>query len=282
MYLMDDSRVNLLLSRAEATDMISGHIKKGKKLLEVQVTNGAELKDARANLRKWHDYAKEMLKQMFNNDTMANSINRGGRVISIYSNVVERIADYRSDFEKDITSLESVEERLPLIPEPASPMPTKRATSKQKTTSKKIFVVHGRDVTAKLEVARFLEKVGLEPVILHEQANEGKTIIEKFENHSNATEYAIIILSPDDLGSLASKRDEAKPRARQNVVFEWGYFIGKLGRDRVNALYFEDVELPSDNDGILYTPYDNKGAWQMLAARELSKAGYDIDLNKLV
>lgn len=280
---MEQSRANLLVARNEARAMIGGHIKKGKELLEaVVISNDYDLKNARESYSKWRDYAKEMLKQLFNNDTMANSMNQSGRILTMNASLLQRAKDFRYDFERDITSLESVEERLPLIPEPTNANAgAVDETPKIKTDSSKVFVVHGRDVGAKSEVARFLERLQLQPVILHEQANEGKTLIEKFEAHSKETGYALIILSPDDLGSATDEQDKALPRARQNVVFEWGYFVGRLGRDRVNALYFEGVELPSDNDGLVYTPFDKGGAWQLLVARELKRAGYQFDMNKL-
>ncbi len=261
--------------------MISGHIAKGKKLLEQPVPNAVELESAKADYRKWRDYAKEMLNQTFNNTSMSRSLNHAGFITMGTRNLRSRIEDYMDDFSRDITTLESIEERLPLIPESEGARITSQDVVKDKVTSNKVFVVHGRDVAAKSEVARFLERLGLEPVILHEQANEGRTIIEKFEAHSNKTGYAVVILSPDDVGSLAGDQEKVSPRARQNVVFEWGYFIGKLGRDRVSALHFENVERPSDYDGVLYIPFDTQGAWQILIARELKQAGYKIDLNLL-
>jgi predicted nucleotide-binding protein len=96
--------------------------------------------------------------------------------------------------------------------------------------SRKIFIVHGHDNEAKVEVARFLERVGFEAIILHEQANRGRTIIEKVEMHSDVG-FAVVLLTPDDEGG--KRGNSTRPRARQNVVLELGYFIGRLGRDRV-------------------------------------------------
>ena len=144
-----------------------------------------------------------------------------------------------------------------------------------------VFVVHGHDEGMKESVARALGKLGLEPIILHEQPNRGRTIIEKFEDFS-VINFAIVLLSPDDMG--CSKSDypgAANPRARQNVIFELGYFIGKLGRNRVAAiLRGEDTEKPSDIDGIAYISYDSS-EWKSSLAMELKACGYDIDMNKL-
>lgn len=100
---------------------------------------------------------------------------------------------------------------------------------------KKVFVVHGHDNEAKEGVARFLYKLGLEPIILHEQASAGRTVIEKFETYSHGVAFAVVLLTPDDLGAAAADVSNLRSRARQNVIMELGYFIGKLGRMRVCA-----------------------------------------------
>jgi predicted nucleotide-binding protein len=139
-----------------------------------------------------------------------------------------------------------------------------------------VFVVHGHDEAMKQSVARFLEKLDLKPIILHEQANKGRTIIEKFEAHSSEVGFAVVLLSPDDVGG--PKDGEMKPRARQNVVLELGYFIGKLGRGKVCALHTGDVELPSDLHGVLWLSYE--GDWRLKLAKEIKEADIDVDLNK--
>src|ERR1035438_187355 len=124
-------------------------------------------------------------------------------------------------------------------------------------TSKRVFVVHGHDGEVKETVARFLEKIGLVPVILHEQPNEGRTIIEKFEVSSDDAGFAVVLLTPDDVGGPTSQSPtKLNPRARQNVILELGYFMGRLGRARVCALHRGGVELPSDFQGILYVEFD--------------------------
>ncbi len=142
-----------------------------------------------------------------------------------------------------------------------------------------VFVIHGRDDGTKQTVARFLETLGLVPVILHEQANLGRTIIEKFEEHAQVG-FAVALLMPDDLGSLKGEETKLNPRARQNVIFEFGYFIGKLGRKRVCALVKGDVEKPSDYDGVLYIPWDDSGGWKMRLIEELKTSGFKIDANR--
>ncbi len=143
----------------------------------------------------------------------------------------------------------------------------------------RVFLVHGRDEAAKETVARFLERLNLQVLILHEQANEGRTLVEKFEAHSNV-DYAVVILTPDDAGHPSSEPENAMPRARQNVVFELGYFYGLLRRSRVCALYRSGIELPSDLNGVAYVPFE--ADWKLLLAREIKAAGIFVDLNLAV
>jgi predicted nucleotide-binding protein len=147
--------------------------------------------------------------------------------------------------------------------------------------SKKVFLVHGHDNEAKESVARFVERIGLEPIILHEQPNSGLTVVEKFEIFA-AVGFAIVLLTPDDVGALASEVANLKPRARQNVILELGYFLGKLTRRRVCALYKQGVEIPSDYQGVLYVELDAQGAWRTKLAQELVEAGFSINLDALL
>jgi len=130
-------------------------------------------------------------------------------------------------------------------------------------------------------LARFLEKLGIEAVILHEQASSGRTIIEKLEDFSDVS-FAAILLTPDDVGAAVSTEPNLRPRARQNVVLELGYFICKLGRKNVCALHKGGVELPSDILGVVYANFDEDGAWKLLLARELVASGFTIDMNKVL
>lgn len=142
--------------------------------------------------------------------------------------------------------------------------------------ARKIFIVHGHDEGAREAVARYVEKLGFEPIILHEQASRGRTIIEKIEAHSDVG-FAIVLLTPDDFGG--TKGEQPKDRARQNVVLELGYFVGKLGRSRVCALKRSDIEVPSDFGGIVYVTFDQGGGWKETLGRELQASGFEIDWN---
>lgn len=150
---------------------------------------------------------------------------------------------------------------------------------KDDVLNNKVFIVHGHDDLAKVTLARFLERVGLEPVILHEQPSSSQTIIEKIESHSDVG-YAIVLYTPCDTGSKTG--NNPSPRARQNVVFEHGYFIGKLGRSKVTALVKGHVETPNDISGVVYIDLDERGAWKIDVAKELTNAGFSIDLGKAI
>lgn len=152
-----------------------------------------------------------------------------------------------------------------------------------KTDFNKVFIVHGHNEEMKQTIARFLEKFSLQPIILHEQPNQGRTIIEKFSDYSDVG-YAIILLSADDLAYLKDGNPEnAKFRARQNVILELGYFLGKLGRDKVVAIFEQgkDIEIPSDFSGVLYLGYSGDDSWKLALVKELKASGFKIDLNNL-
>lgn len=143
----------------------------------------------------------------------------------------------------------------------------------------KVFIVHGHDNLAKEETARFIEKLGFEAIVLHEQASGGDTIIEKIERYSNVG-FGIVLYTPCDLGK---NKDgiELKKRARQNVIFEHGYLIGKIGRKNVCALVKDEIEKPNDIAGVVYIDMDISGSWKSRLILEMKNSGYNIDANLL-
>lgn len=159
---------------------------------------------------------------------------------------------------------------------------TSRLTKKDLKNKEKVFVVHGRDEGPKNNVARFLTALGLTPVILDEQSDQGRTIIDKFEEEARDVEYAVVVLTPDDEGRLRNGDADLIARARQNVVFELGFFVGAFGRTNVCAIVKGDLEKPSDYDGVVYIPYVDTEGWKMRLLRELKAAGFDVDANRVV
>jgi len=165
-----------------------------------------------------------------------------------------------------------------LLPKPNTEMQTERPSVIK--YSNKIFIVHGRDEGPREAVANVLKALGLEPIILSRLPNRSRVVIEKIEEQSDVG-FAVVLLTPDDEGNL--KGNETQPRARQNVLLELGYFLGKLTRDRVCVLVKGELEIPSDWAGVINEEYnDLSPAWKMMLVRELKDAGYDIDANKVL
>lgn len=160
------------------------------------------------------------------------------------------------------------------------PNPKIPKTNTQNEISNRIFLVHGHDKELKETTARFLEKIGLKPIILHEQSSKGLTIIEKFEEYSDVA-FAVVLLTPDDLGCVSEEKQNLQKRARQNVIFELGYFIGKLGRKNVVGLVKDNIEILSDYTGVIYIGVDNSDGWKMILSKEIKAAGLKIDINKI-
>ena len=158
---------------------------------------------------------------------------------------------------------------------------TAESSSPSNFSGKEIFIIHGHDEKLKKEVVSTIEGLSLKPIILHEQANKGRTIIEKLEEESRRVGFAVALLTPDDV-YVEQGTQATNLRARQNVILELGYFMGLLGRKRVCAIYYNKVELPSDMAGVLYIPYDQDGNWKLQLTREIEAAGVQIEKpNKL-
>jgi predicted nucleotide-binding protein len=177
------------------------------------------------------------------------------------------------------TAIQALEHNIADLEQSEQRFGTSAAASAKGAPSRKVFVVHGHDDGAREAVARFLEQIGFEAIILHEQASQGRTVIEKVEAHGEVG-FAVVLLTPDYEG--CKKGETLKSRARQNVVLELGYFVGRLGRDRVCAMTRGDVEIPSDFGGVVYEPFDVAGGWRQALGRELQAAGFDVDWNNVM
>ena len=178
---------------------------------------------------------------------------------------------YQTDMENSTGSLEETSDQIETLGESPDRPPH--------TMGNDVFIVHGHDEAAKHAVARFVEGLGLNAIILDERVSRGQTIIEKLEQEASNADFAIVLLTPDDMGApkdKLDKLDELKPRARQNVVLELGYFLRGLGRERVCVLHKEEVELPSDIHGIVYVPMDGYDGWQNKLRQEFEHAGLPV------
>lgn len=190
----------------------------------------------------------------------------------------EFVKAYNKGLDQAVALIDSFIEILDLLEDNKV---VEKNSSKGDLGSKEVFIVHGRDNETKLEVARYLEHLNLKPIILHEQANNGKTIVEKIEGHTNV-KYGIVLYTPCDIGGFVECKEQGlKKRARQNVVFEHGFLMGKLGRANVAAVVKGDIETPNDIAGVVYISM-NDSQWKIDLGKELKSAGYEIDFNKLI
>jgi predicted nucleotide-binding protein len=151
--------------------------------------------------------------------------------------------------------------------------------SRKVVSGKEVFIVHGHDDAALQGLARFIEQLGLVAIVLKEQPDKGQTIIEKFEACATQVGFAVILLTPDDVGSSVAASNTTA-RARQNVIFELGYFTGTLGRSRVCLLRKGSIEFPSDFSGVIYTDMDAADGWKIKLVKELRAAGLPVSTDK--
>lgn len=277
------NQTELTTSIAEAEKQLTDRIARGRDILSPRPSTSDALEQARSKYHTWDEYNTALLGKIFSTAELSQEYSYWGiAVISGRTDFEQDVREFVDDVNQKIRRLESIRERIPLYDRssagPVSVPPSKRAA----VESSKVFVVHGRNNELKETVARFLAQLDLQPIILHEQPSAGRTIIEKFEENSDAC-FAVVLLTPDDLGCLAlEKSDKLKSRARQNVIFEWGFFVASLGRRKACALVAEGLEIPSDMDGIVYIPLDQAGAWKMLLVREMKAGGVDIDANRAI
>jgi predicted nucleotide-binding protein len=230
----------------------------GKELSSRKIQTMEQFEQLKKDYNSWDDFNEELLRRSFNN--MVNEYHHD------YSNCTSLIGmedvlyrgntsggDYKLKLEKEkintsIINLERLVEKLPLIDEQES---IQAFTTVDKTFTNKCFIVHGHNEARKFEIARFVENdLKKRSVILHEQPNKGRTIIEKFEDYSKV-DFAVALWTADDMGKIKTATD-LNERARQNVIFETGFFIGKLGRENVIVLFEDGVEIPSDYTGVIF------------------------------
>lgn len=262
---MPDERTSALLA---STDMLQHQfIELGNDVSNTTTLNGLHLR------------LGQLLRKVFADDdgSLERMLKEADRINYSATNVNPSQADRAKAWVNGCTAtmhlLDAVREEL-TAPSQFTMQPATRTPIVQLPASgNRVFVVHGHKPTMKEAVARLVTKLGFEPIILHEMPNRGRTIIEKFEHYSDVG-FAIVCLSADDLCGT-------EMRARQNVILELGYFLGKLGRERVIALHDTDsaLKLPSDYDGVIWTPYD--AVWPIAVAKEMRAAGMAVDLNKL-
>lgn len=229
---------------------------------------GEDVEDCKKQINKWQLTSKEILISAFGESHRYVSSFERTRTNKDFGYNYKR--EFTSEVNEGLSVLESISETLKLGLDNDTPKATKQ-------TSNKVFIVHGHTEAVNQEVARTIEKLGLEVIILREQPNSGKTIIEKFEEYAKDVNFAVILLTADD-----KIEGEDTFRARQNVIFEMGYFMGALGRPNVMCMFQDNVEKPGDIDGVVYTMIDKAGVWKYSLVKELKACGYNVDANKVL
>ncbi|MDX6450666.1 MAG: hypothetical protein QOH16_715 [Gaiellaceae bacterium] len=240
-----------------------------------RATSESDLLIVVAEARSWTDRVAAYLRESWDSSVEQAFINRGRDP--------DRQIQWRTYRDRYAVALEQrIDWLRGMVLEPSTSLrdgPSSRVREMDEAAPP-IFLVHGHDSARKDQVARFVERVtNREVIVLHEQPSRGLTIIEKFEAHGRAAGYAIALLTRDDLGRDGSGGPDLRSRARQNVVFELGFFVGVLGRSRVVVLIDPDVEKPSDISGLIYVTLADE--WRSLLAREMAAAGLPVHAERL-
>jgi predicted nucleotide-binding protein len=267
--------------RAEFEQKIREQISQGYDIQNTPEHSPDDMGKYILDVGKWRDYNLILLKSYFTDA----SVHREYYGVALHSFVgapsprtFMMIPEIRNNVDHQISKLESILDRLEFYEaaQPGGPAPVAAPDLS------KVFVVHGHDEGALQAMARFLEKIGLQAIVLREQPDQGLTTIEKFEACASEVGFAVVLLTPDDLGGPAATEVQ-QSRARQNVIFELGYFVGSLGRGRACLLRKGEVEIPSDLVGVIYTDMDHPAeGWKVKLARELKAAQFEFDADKVL
>jgi predicted nucleotide-binding protein len=275
----------LTVRAGDLAGRLDERIKVGWELFHREVSDTDEVEEFIDDYRTWDEYNSTLIKRSFTTDEEYQQYSGAGIGIGLPDIPVQRYRLTQEDLKRSIRLLESLKERLPLfeeVPSVKAAAAAPQGGAAVSGTQPAVFLVHGRDEGAKHGVARFVRDItGVEPIVLAEQPNLGQTVIEKFEQHASQVSYAIVLLTADDEGRLKGTR-RMKPRARQNVILELGWFAAKLGRQKVAMLYESGVELPSDIVGVLYAELDRGEGWKLRLAQEMHAANFPVDMNKVL
>lgn len=305
----------LIMPAEKLKSLLEGQIEIGKNLLQIpvqQIYSGgysgygfggyrstgpkydeSQYKAFKAEFHKWQDFTAEIFKQAFddpNNEYHSRFVSRGQAMI-ITGNE-DWMKEYHDEIKDKISYIETFIQKMPLIPSSIVKQQEPEDKKSDNVDKKKVFIVHGHNDALKTKVARVVEQMGLKAIILHEQEDYGKTVIEKFEDNAEDIGFAIILLTADDLAVSHKDLNKEKKevgfkakyfdRARQNVIFEMGFFVGRLGRANVFELQENGIEEPSDLKGIIYTPIDDEDMWRFKLAKRLKSVGYEVKTDVLL
>jgi predicted nucleotide-binding protein len=276
----------LTKSREQFKAELQERIVLGEELSKRNIQTVQDFEKLKHDYSLWHDYNLELLKQSFNEpyNEYRKSYDQVGSWGGIFlgggrTSPAQEVKEFNDKFNSKIDNLKKLVQKADLL-KSVEVEPIIAIKDDQQLNKSQVFIVHGHDDAAKNKTARFIEKLGLKPIILHEQASGSMTVIEKIEAYSNVG-FGIVIYTPCDIGAKKDNNPDLKSRARQNVVFEHGFLIGKIGRENVCALVKDNLETPNDISGVVYVKMDDEDAWHIKIARELRNSGYEIDMNKL-
>ncbi len=245
----------LIITREEAKERLQARINLGYEMLK---QHNAQYDLLEKSYESWDGFNDELLKRIFTSNDYQHDYDWACNYSMLEGRSLGKLI---KDIQDKIDFLVNLIDKLELIPTEIQSDTTQ--TMQPSINSKKVFIVHGRDEVSKTNLEILLKEMGLEPIVLHRQADEGQTVIEKFEKHGRDVAYAFILLTPDEIAYLASEDSlpdhnrKKEKRARPNVIFEFGYFVGKLSRNRVCCLYTGNVTLPSDLSGFVYKKYND-------------------------
>lgn len=277
----------LRIAKDDANNKLQERISLGLILKEQRIGSPKQLDDANNEYYSWNTHNEDLLRRIFSTSQYSDEYQQSCLPLrlSVAPPSFERqVLEYYKNLNDKILKLGTISDRLDLVVETtntASKGPSLQ--SQHSGGTKKVFIVHGHDDAAKASLESFLREIGLDPIVLHKQADEGLTVIEKFEKHSDVG-YAFILLTPDEIAYLNTGDNGAdadikkERRARPNVIFEFGYFVGKLGRSRVCCLHTGGVSLPSDVNGMIYKSFSKSiGEVAYDIIKDLKVAGYKIN-----
>jgi predicted nucleotide-binding protein len=268
---------------------LKDRVEKGNDIYKKEIKDLGHFYEKQQEFSDWNDYNLEFLKQSF--DDPYNEYRKKYSDAGEWSGMIvtsafgsgetteQKIQKFHLKFEKKLNNLKQLLNKVDLLKSEIEDDKVDVISEIVSLDTSKVFIVHGHDDIAKLETARFIEQLGFEPIILHEQASSGKTIIEKIESYSNVG-FGIVLYTSCDIGAKKGEENNLNERARQNVVFEHGYLIGKIGRENVCAIVKGNIETPNDISGVVYISMSSD--WKLELAKELRNSGYKVDMNLVI
>jgi len=280
--MADIKETKLLLDHKNFKILLDELINQGEQILKIDISNKEIFQEQKEQYNQWNDYNTEFLKQNFNKqkNEYRNSYEKAGMFRGFLnpSPIRNERLEFKQLFQDKIANLEQLLRKVDLI-KIENLVEFKEENIVSTKEKNDVFIVHGKDDATKYEVARFIEQLKLKPIILHEQPSAGTTIIEKIEKYTNVG-FGIILYTACDVGAIKGQENNLQNRARQNVVFEHGYLVGKIGRNNVAALVKGNIEKPNDISGVVYILMENE--WKIALIRELISSGYKINMEDII